>query len=59
MDDVAAIDRNGMRPNRSMEPEDNNNQVLDSNAGLFIWPVIMFLFITVGLMFGYLLFWEH
>jgi len=45
-----------MHQNSSLEPDEDNSQALDTNAGLFIWPVVMFLFISVGLAFGYLLF---
>jgi len=47
-----------MQQNRQLEPNENNNQALDFNAGLFIWPIVMFLFISFGIGFGYLLFWE-
>ena len=44
----------GMHRNRPPQPDEEQDQALELNAGLFIWPAVMFLVTTLGLIFGYL-----
>jgi hypothetical protein len=44
----------GMHRNKSPQLDEEQDQALELNAGLFIWPAIMFLLTTLGLIFGYL-----
>ena len=44
----------GMRQNKLQEPKDAQDEDTGHTAGLFIWPVIMFLFTALGMIVGYL-----
>lgn len=41
-----------------LELTEKQNQEIKLNAGLFFWPIIMFLYMLIGVFFGYL-FWGH
>ena len=43
----------GMHRNKSPQRDEEQDQALELNAGLFIWPAVMFLVTTLGLLFGY------
>lgn len=44
----------GMHRNKSPQLDEEQDQAHELNAGLFIWPAVMFLVTTLGLIFGYL-----
>jgi hypothetical protein len=45
-------------PKTTEQQRSQQQQELELNAGLFIWPVIMFVFVAMGLTIGYV-FWER
>jgi hypothetical protein len=53
--DVNYRERDRMCPNSPLEPDEKDDQRVELNAGIFVWPVIIVVCLIIGLFFGYLL----